>query len=173
MKCPFCLSLENKVIDSRLSKDGLSIRRRRECLSCNRRFTTYERLEEIQVMVIKSDGRREPFDRDKVKSGLLKATQKRPISVETIDDFISTMERQFQEANQKEIPSKEIGERVMVKLHEIDEVAYVRFASVYREFKDLGDFVRELKDLLASRGEKAADQALANLDRKRKTSDFS
>ncbi|MBW2061237.1 MAG: transcriptional repressor NrdR [Deltaproteobacteria bacterium] len=169
MKCPFCLSLENKVIDSRLSKDGLSIRRRRECLSCQSRFTTYERLEEIQIMVIKSDGRREPFDREKIRAGMLKATQKRPISVETIDDFISTMERQFQEANQKEIPSSEIGERVMAALHELDEVAYVRFASVYRSFKDLDDFVRELKDLLESKGDRSAGQPLEELDRKRKT----
>ncbi|MBW2093091.1 MAG: transcriptional repressor NrdR, partial [Deltaproteobacteria bacterium] len=121
----------------------------------------------------KSDGRREPFDREKVRSGMLKATQKRPISVETIDDFVSTMERQFQEANQKEIPSNEIGERVMAKLHELDEVAYVRFASVYRKFKDLDDFVRELKDLLESRGKQAAGQALAELDRSRKPSDIS
>jgi len=151
----------------------LSIRRRRECLGCNKRFTTYERLEEVQVMVIKSDGRREPFDREKVRSGMLKATQKRPISVETIDDFISTMERQFQESNQKEIPSHEIGESVMAKLHELDEVAYVRFASVYRKFKDLDDFIRELKDLLESRGNQAAGQALAELDRTRKTSNTS
>jgi transcriptional repressor NrdR len=163
MKCPFCSSLENKVIDSRLGKDGLSIRRRRECLDCEHRFTTYERVEEIQPMVIKKDGRREPFDREKIRDGMLKSTQKRPVSVEIIDEFIDSLERYFQETNQKEIPSEEIGERVISALHNIDEVAYVRFASVYRQFKDLDDFVRELKELLVSRGEAGARRALDEL----------
>lgn len=165
MKCPFCAELDNKVIDSRLSKDGLSIRRRRECLDCQRRFTTYERVEEVQPLVIKKDGRREPFDRDKIRTGLLKATQKRPISVELIDGFIDQMEREFQETNQKEIIASDIGEMVMKKLHELDEVAYVRFASVYRQFKDLDDFVRELKELLQARGEHAMGKALDELGR--------
>lgn len=165
MKCPFCADLDNKVIDSRLGKDGLSIRRRRECLSCGRRFTTYERVEEIQPLVVKKDGRREPFDRDKIREGMLKATQKRPVSVETIDGFIDSLERHFQEANQKEIPSTEVGERVIRALHAMDEVAYVRFASVYRQFKDLDDFVRELKDMLASRGNSEAGLALDELGR--------
>lgn len=169
MKCPFCSDLDNKVIDSRLGKDSLSIRRRRECLVCGRRFTTYERVEEIQPWVVKKDGRREPFDRDKIREGMLKATQKRPVSVEAIDEFIDALERHFQESNQKEIPSTEIGERVIAALHSLDEVAYVRFASVYRQFKDLEDFVRELKELLASRGQAGAESALDELGRKNKT----
>jgi len=164
MKCPFCADLDNKVIDSRLSKDGISIRRRRECLKCGRRFTTYERVEESQLLVIKKDGRREPFDREKIRSGMLKATQKRPVSVEAIDAFIDSMERSFQEANLKEIPASRIGEQVMAELHGLDEVAYVRFASVYRQFKDLEDFVRELKDLLESRRERGADFPLDALN---------
>lgn len=151
MKCPFCSDLENKVIDSRLGKDGSSIRRRRECLQCKRRFTTYEWVEEIQPLVIKKDGRREPFNREKIREGMLKATQKRPVSVDAIDAFIDRMERHFQEANLKEIPTSDVGEQVIQALKEMDEVAYVRFASVYRQFKDLDDFVRELKEMLAAR----------------------
>lgn len=164
MKCPFCADLDNKVIDSRLSKDGLSIRRRRECLKCGRRFTTYERVEESQLLVVKKDGRREAFDREKIRSGMLKATQKRPISVEAIDAFIDSLERSFQEANLKEIPASQIGERVIAELYKLDKVAYVRFASVYRPFKDLEDFVRELRDLLESRGERGADSLLDALN---------
>lgn len=163
MKCPFCADLENKVIDSRLGKDGLSIRRRRECLDCGRRFTTYERVEEIQPLVVKKDGRRETFDREKIRDGMIKATQKRPVSVDDIDDFLDSLERHFQETNQKEIPSTEIGERVIAALQKIDEVAYVRFASVYRQFKDLDDFVRELKELLASKDDPAARRVLEEL----------
>ena len=163
MKCPFCAELDNKVIDSRLGKDGLSIRRRRECLACARRFTTYERVEEIQPLLIKKDGRREPFDREKIRQGMLKATQKRPVSVDKIDEFIDSLERHFQETNQKEIPSDEIGERVIMALKEMDEVAYVRFASVYRQFKSLDDFVRELRELLAARGEPGAGRVLDEL----------
>jgi transcriptional repressor NrdR len=163
MKCPFCADLENKVIDSRLGKDGLSIRRRRECLVCERRFTTYERVEEIQPLLVKKDGRREPFDREKIREGMLKATQKRPVSVETIDDFIDSLERYSQETNQKEIPSSEVGERVIAALKEMDEVAYVRFASVYRQFEDLDDFVRELKEMLVTRGAQQASRVLDEL----------
>ena len=163
MKCPFCSDLENKVIDSRLGKDGLSIRRRRECLKCERRFTTYERVEEIQPLVVKKDGRRELFDREKIREGMLKATQKRPVSVEKIDDFIDTLERRFQETNQKEIPSEEIGEMVINALQDMDEVAYIRFASVYRQFKDLDDFLRELRELLSSRADAGAKQLLDEL----------
>ena len=165
MKCPFCSDLENKVIDSRLGKDGLSIRRRRECLNCERRFTTYERVEEIQPLVVKKDGRREPFDRDKIREGMIKATQKRPVSVQDIDDFLDSLERYFQETNQKEIPSDEVGERVIAALKEMDEVAYVRFASVYRQFKDLDDFVNELKELLSSRDEQGARRILDELSK--------
>ena len=149
MKCPFCAEIDNKVIDSRLSKDGNVIRRRRECLVCSRRFTTYEHIEEIPIMIIKKDGRREVFSRDKLRSGLQKACQKRDISMNVIEDFVDELERDLRETGEKEIPSHMLGERVMVKLHEIDDVAYVRFASVYREFKDVNDFVSELKSLLS------------------------
>jgi len=148
MKCPFCEDLYNKVIDSRLGKDALSIRRRRECLKCGRRFTTYEKVEEQIPLLIKKDGRREAFNREKIRAGILKATEKRPVSVELVDAFIEKLERQFQEANLKEIPAREVGERVIEFLKESDPVAYVRFASVYRQFTNLEDFDRELKELL-------------------------
>ncbi|MGA7144405.1 MAG: transcriptional regulator NrdR [Desulfobacterales bacterium] len=150
MKCPFCGEIDNKVIDSRLSKDGNVIRRRRECIICSRRFTTYEHIEEIPVMIIKKDGRREVFSREKVRSGLQRACQKRKISMNVIEDFLDELERDLREIGEKEIPSHTIGEKVMAKLHEIDDVAYVRFASVYREFKDVNDFVSELKNLLSN-----------------------
>ena len=149
MKCPFCGEINNKVIDSRLSKDGNVIRRRRECLVCSRRFTTYEHIEEIPVMIIKKDGRREVFSRGKLRSGIQKACQKRNISVNIIEEFLDELERDLRETGEKEIPSHKIGEKVMAKLHEIDDIAYVRFASVYREFKDVNDFVSELKSLLS------------------------
>jgi len=150
MKCPYCSEIENKVIDSRLSKDASVIRRRRECLTCKRRFTTYEHIEEIPIMIMKKDGRRELFSRDKVRSGMLKACEKRNISMNTIEEFIEDMERDLREAEDKEIPAAVVGEKIMAKLHELDEVAYVRFASVYREFKDVNDFVLELKKLLSA-----------------------
>ena len=150
MKCPFCSEIENKVIDSRLSKDASVIRRRRECLTCSRRFTTYEHIEEIPIMIIKKDGRRELFSRDKVRSGMLKACEKRNISMNLIEEFIDDMERDLRESEEKEIPASVIGEKIMAKLHELDDVAYVRFASVYREFKDVNDFVQELKKLLSA-----------------------
>ena len=150
MKCPFCGEIDNKVIDSRLGKDGAVIRRRRECITCGRRFTTYEHIEEIPVMIVKKDGRREIFSRDKVRSGLQKACQKRNISMNVIEEFLDELERDLRETGEKEISSNKIGEKVMAKLHEIDDVAYVRFASVYREFKDVNDFVSELKNLLSN-----------------------
>jgi transcriptional repressor NrdR len=150
MKCPYCSEIENKVIDSRLSKDASVIRRRRECLTCSRRFTTYEHIEEIPIMIIKKDGRRELFNRDKVRSGMLKACEKRNISMNSIEEFIDDMERDLREAEEKEIPAAVIGEKIMAKLHELDGVAYVRFASVYREFKDVNDFVSELRKLLST-----------------------
>ena len=150
MKCPFCGEIDNKVIDSRLSKDGAVIRRRRECILCSRRFTTYEHIEEIPVMIVKKDGRREIFSREKVRSGLQKACQKRDISMNVIEEFLDELERDLRETGEKEISSNKIGEKVMAKLHEIDDVAYVRFASVYREFKDVNDFVSELKNLLSN-----------------------
>ena len=152
MKCPFCGEIDNKVIDSRLGKNGDAIRRRRECIICGRRFTTYEHVEEIPVMIVKKDGRREVFSSEKVRSGIRKACEKRNISINVIDQFVDDLERDLKETGEKEIPSNIIGEKIMVKLHEIDDVAYVRFASVYREFKDVNDFVCELKGLLSDKG---------------------
>ena len=148
MKCPFCADTENKVIDSRLSKEGYVIRRRRECLGCNRRFTTYERIEEIPLMIIKKDGRREEFNRDKIRSGITKACEKRNVSMNSIEDFLDELEQELRETGKKEISSAVVGERVINRLHALDEIAYVRFASVYREFKDVNDFVQELKLML-------------------------
>lgn len=148
MQCPFCNHLENKVVDSRLSKEGEAIRRRRECLSCQRRFTTYERIEDILPSVIKKDGRREPFDRQKILQGLKKACEKRPISVDALEAVVERIEKKLQEFGKSEISTQVIGEEVMKELHGLDQVAYVRFASVYREFKDLSEFMNELKDLL-------------------------
>jgi transcriptional repressor NrdR len=156
MKCPFCGFVDTKVIDSRLGKEGNNIRRRRECIECNRRFTTYERVEDILPLVVKKDGRREPFDRLKIVSGMQRACEKRPISIATIEKAVDRMELQLQESGEREIDSSRIGQSVMETLHEIDEVAYVRFASVYRQFKDINEFMAELKDLLA-RGEKKLD----------------
>jgi transcriptional repressor NrdR len=154
MKCPFCADLENKVIDSRVSNQGAVIRRRRECLGCERRFTTYERVEEILPMVVKKDGRRETFDRQKVVAGIQLACQKRPVSAEQIDAIVDGIERRLQEMGEKEVPSSVIGESVMRELSRLDEVAYVRFASVYRSFKDLGEFMSELKELIHERKSK-------------------
>ena len=151
MKCPFCGDFDNKVIDSRVSKDGSVIRRRRECIDCSRRFTTYEHIEEIPIMIIKKDGRREIFSREKVRKGMQRACQKLDISMNVIEDFIDELERDLRETGEKEIPSPEVGEKVMQKLHELNDIAYVRFASVYREFKDVNDFVSELKSLLSER----------------------
>lgn len=148
MKCPFCHHAENRVIDSRISKDSNAIRRRRECLGCSRRFTTYEVVEEVMPMVVKKDGRREPFDRMKVRTGLVKACEKRPISIDIIEGVVDTVERACQETQGKEVTTAFIGERVMTELHRLDGVAYVRFASVYRQFRDVSDFLDELKQLL-------------------------
>jgi len=151
MKCPFCGEMDNKVIDSRVSKDGAVIRRRRECTDCTRRFTTYEHIEEIPIMIVKKDGRREVFSREKVRDGLQKACQKLDISMNVIEDFIDDLERDLRETGEKEIPSRMIGEKIMMRLHGLNDIAYVRFASVYREFKDVNDFVSELKTLLSER----------------------
>jgi transcriptional repressor NrdR len=148
MKCPYCREVDNKVIDSRMTKEGHAVRRRRECLACKHRFTTYERVEELPLVLIKKDGRRETFDRGKVLAGMQKACQKRNISINTLEEFVDELERELQEMGEKEIPSSVVGGRIMTKLHELDDVAYVRFASVYREFKDVNDFMSELKDLL-------------------------
>lgn len=154
MKCPYCGEVDNKVIDSRLSKDASVIRRRRECISCSRRFTTYEHIEEIPIMIIKKDGRREIFNREKVRSGIQRACEKRNISMNLIEEFIDELERDLRETGEKEIPASAIGEKIMGKLHELDDVAYVRFASVYREFKDVNDFFAELKTLLSNQHDK-------------------
>ena len=151
MNCPFCHHQEDKVVDSRVGKNGNTIRRRRECLSCSRRFTTYERIEEIFPTVVKKDGRREPFDRLKIKAGIIKACEKRPIPSQFIDDAVMNLENELMELGEREIPSTVVGERVMLILHDLDPVAYVRFASVYRQFKDIGEFMDELKDLLESK----------------------
>jgi transcriptional repressor NrdR len=148
MKCPFCDNLESKVIDSRLSKEGDITRRRRECERCVKRFTTYERVEETLPLVIKKDGRREPFDRHKVLVGIQKACEKRPVSMETIERMVDDVLVWAQELGVPEMNGQQIGERIMEKLHELDEVAYVRFASVYRSFRDINEFMSELKDIL-------------------------
>ncbi|MEE8328497.1 MAG: transcriptional regulator NrdR [Thermodesulfovibrionia bacterium] len=147
MKCPFCGHTEDKVIDSRSSKDGDIIRRRRECLKCEDRFTSYERIEEIMPLVIKKDGRREPFDRQKILHGIEKACEKRPIGVETREEIVTKIEKKLKELGEKEIPCSWIGVEVMTGLKGVDEVAYVRFASVYRQFKDIKEFMEELKGL--------------------------
>lgn len=154
MKCPFCISLDNKVIDSRLSKDGSVVRRRRECIECHRRFTTHERVEEMLPVVIKKNGRREIFDRGKILSGVQKACSNLPISVDAIEELVDRVERYFQDKGDKEIDCTEIGEVVMRELNQLNPVAYVRFASVYRQFKDITEFMTEIKELLSSREEK-------------------
>ncbi len=154
MKCPFCSNGENKVIDSRISKEGNAIRRRRECLSCGKRFTTYEYVEEVLPVVVKKDGRRESFERDKILAAIKKACEKRPISMDRIDGIVDRIEQACQDTQQKEISTSEIGEKVMEELHRLDEVAYVRFASVYRQFKDAGDFFEELSAFLKQKERK-------------------
>ncbi|MBU0505298.1 MAG: transcriptional regulator NrdR [bacterium] len=148
MKCPFCQHEDSKVIDSRVSTESNNIRRRRECEKCERRFTTYERIEDIMPMVIKKDGQRQAFDRNKLLTGITKACEKRPVSVEAINTIVSYAETTLQDREAKEIPSTEIGILVMDKLKDLDHVAYVRFASVYREFKDINEFMNELQGLL-------------------------
>ena len=149
MKCPFCSFADTKVIDSRLGREGNNIRRRRECSGCAKRFTTYERVEETLPLVIKKDGRREPFDRLKIIAGMQRACEKRPVSISTIEKFVAGLEVTLQESGEKELDASRIGQAVMEALHNIDEVAYVRFASVYRQFKDINEFMTELQDLLS------------------------
>jgi transcriptional repressor NrdR len=151
MRCPFCGFLEDKVVDSRESKDGDSIRRRRECLECGRRFTSYERIDEIPYMVVKKDGRRETFERNKIMSGLLRACEKRPISANQLESIVDLVEKTVQEAPDREISTSEVGKIIMKRLKQLDKVAYVRFASVYLEFEDVSEFMTELKDLVRSR----------------------
>ena len=151
MKCPFCAHLGDKVVDSRESKEGEVIRRRRECLDCGRRFTSYERIDEIPYLVIKKDGTRERFERQKLVAGLLKACEKRPVSIAAIESVADKIEARLQDRPEKEMGTEEVGAIVMEELKRLDKVAYVRFASVYRSFRDVGEFMNELKDLLSAK----------------------
>src|SRR5277367_584309 len=159
MRCPFCRHRGNRVIDSRLSNDAALIRRRRACSACKRRFTTYERVEEASPMVVKKDGRREPFDRNKIIAGLKRACEKRPVSMETIEQIANSIETTMAEQGDREVAGNAIGAAVMNELHKIDQVAYVRFASVYRSFKDIDEFMHELEDLINQRKHEPATRA--------------
>lgn len=154
MKCPFCENPEDKVIDSRTSKEGNAIRRRRECLLCGKRFTSYERVEDVVPMVVKKDGRREPFDMDKIKNGLLIACKKRPIETDRLDGIVDSIEKRLIGLGVKEVQSTWLGEEIMSELKELDKVAYVRFASVYRQFKDISELMDEVKTLFEHKGGK-------------------
>ena len=151
MKCPFCSHVEDKVVDSRESKEGEVIRRRRECLSCSKRFTSYERIDKIPHLVVKKDGRRERFDREKIMSGLFKACEKRPVSVKSLEVIVDQVESMMHESPDREVAADQIGEFLMERLRDLDKVAFVRFASVYRDFKDVDQFMATLKGLLESR----------------------
>ena len=156
MRCPFCGHMEDKVVDSRESREGEAVRRRRECLGCGRRFTSYERVEEVPVVVVKKDGRREPFDAHKLQKGLTLACQKRPVSLARIEELVKDVQARLLELPDREVRSRELGELVMEELKGLDHVAYVRFASVYREFKDLPDFVKALEGLMLKEGRRTA-----------------
>ena len=159
MKCPDCSDMENKVVDSRLNKEGTVIRRRRECLNCSVRFTTYEKLERSLPLLIKKDGRREEFDRDKIIHGVQKACQKRPVSIKDIEDLVDRVEQYVQELGEKEVSAMKVGEKVISEIYNLDDVAYVRFASVYRSFKDVNEFMVELKEVLKNKeGAKPRDR---------------
>jgi transcriptional repressor NrdR len=151
MKCPFCGHVEDKVVDSRESKEGEVIRRRRECLGCSKRFTSYERIDQIPHLVVKKDGRRERFDREKLLAGLMKACQKRPVPIKALETVVDQVEAMVQESPDREVPTAQVGEFLMERLRELDKVAFVRFASVYREFKDVDQFMATLKGLLETR----------------------
>jgi len=155
MRCPYCGFQEDKVVDSREAKDGESIRRRRECLECGRRFTSYERIDEIPYMVVKKDGRREPFERNKIMAGMLRACEKRPISVNQLESIANQIEKAVQDSADRELSTSEIGKIIMRRLKNLDKVAYVRFASVYLEFEDVSEFMTELKALVSSRNSTA------------------
>ena len=161
MRCPFCSHLDDKVVDSRTIKEGELIRRRRECLACSRRYTTYERIEEIPLMVVKKDGRREPFDRAKIVIGMLKACEKRPVSVEHLESVVDRIEAKISSSLAKEVNSEKLGQMIMDALRELDEVAYVRFASVYRSFKDIDEFMDVLSQLYGKGESKDKDQAVS------------
>lgn len=148
MRCPYCGYKEDKVVDSRATQGESAIRRRRECLKCGKRFTTYEYIEEVSLMVVKKDSRREPFDRKKILAGVMKACEKRPVSIEKMEEIVTAVEHAIQKKTDREVASRRIGELVMEKLKVLDDVAYVRFASVYRQFKDVGQFMEELEGIL-------------------------
>ncbi|MCX5679506.1 MAG: transcriptional regulator NrdR [Candidatus Omnitrophica bacterium] len=148
MRCPYCGNKNDSVIDSRSSVNGSSVRRRRKCLKCKKRFTTYEYVERVPLMVVKKDSRREPFEREKLLNGIMVACEKRPVSVKRVEKVVDDIEKYIERKHDKEVASREIGELVMKHLHALDEIAYVRFASVYRQFRDVGQFVRELKQFL-------------------------
>jgi len=148
MNCPYCGFREDKVVDSRSTRDSLAIRRRRECLKCGRRFTTYEYIEDVSLMVIKKDGRREAFDRKKILTGIMKACEKRPISVDKMEEIVASVERAIHKKSEREVSSRLIGEMVTEKLKRLDDVAYVRFASVYRQFQDVSEFIKALNEIL-------------------------
>jgi len=156
MKCPFCKADHDRVVDSRASADGFAIRRRRECLGCGRRYTTYERIEESPIRVVKKDGTREPFERRKILAGLMKACEKRPVGIDMLDEIVTRIEHQVTEQFDREVPSKFIGRLVMRELRKVDQVAYVRFASVYRDFKDVTEFVDEIRPMLKTTGRPGA-----------------
>ena len=158
MRCPYCGHLEDKVVDSREAKDGESIRRRRECIDCGRRFTSYERIDEIPYMVVKKDGRREPFERNKIMAGMLRACEKRPISVNQLESIANQIEKSVQDSSDRELSTSEIGKIIMRRLKALDKVAYVRFASVYLEFEDVSEFMNELKALVSSRNSPETSQ---------------
>lgn len=148
MKCPYCDYMESKVVDSRPTDEGQAIRRRRECMDCGKRFTTYEKIEEIPIIIVKKDGNRESYDRNKLLNGIIKSCEKRPVSINTIESIVDNIEKKISNSLEREITSIEIGEMVMNKLKDVDEVSYVRFASVYRQFKDVNSFMEELKRIL-------------------------
>lgn len=154
MRCPFCGWMESKVSDSRSAEEGSTIRRRRECVNCARRFTTYEVVEQVPLMVVKKDGRRTIFDRSKIMNGVLRACQKRPIPLSVVEDLVEKVEKEIRNTMEREISTQQIGEMVMQYLKEIDQVAYVRFASVYRQFADINNFMQELEDLMKTRTNK-------------------
>ena len=164
MRCPFCKRDDSKVLDSRESAEGTVTRRRRECLSCHKRFTTYERVEELMPLVVKKDGRREPYDREKLISGLQKAVEKRPVSMDQLEALVAEVEARVLERGEKEVPSSLLGEEVMRRLRTLDQVAYVRFASVYRSFRDIEEFMDELKGLLDDHGADAARRHRGRLE---------
>jgi len=164
MRCPFCKRDDSKVLDSRESAEGTVTRRRRECLGCRKRFTTYERVEELMPLVVKKDGRREPYDREKLISGLSKAVEKRPVSMDQLEALVAEVESRVLERGEKEVPSSLLGEEVMRRLRTLDQVAYVRFASVYRSFRDIEEFMDELKGLLDDHGAEAARRPRGRLE---------